>query len=78
MSLGGGRETKESVIDLGVGIYLNKKIGESVKNGETIATIYGNDNDKINSALSLLQSAYVIEDANISVPLSKMIKKVIV
>ena len=43
MTLGGGRETKESAIDLSVGIILEKKNGDAVSDGEVLATIYGND-----------------------------------
>lgn len=42
MVLGAGRATKESEIDLAVGIVLNKKVGDFVKEGESIATIYSN------------------------------------
>lgn len=42
MVLGAGRATKESEIDLAVGIVLNKKVGDFVKKGESIATIYSN------------------------------------
>lgn len=45
MWLGAGRATKESDIDLTVGIMLNKKIGESVKAGEPLAVIYSNSED---------------------------------
>lgn len=41
MTLGGGRETKESAIDLSVGIILEKKNGDAVSDGEVLATIYG-------------------------------------
>ena len=41
--LGGGRETKESEIDLSVGILLHKKVGDYVKVGEVIATLFAND-----------------------------------
>ena len=40
MMLGAGRQTKEDVIDLGVGIVLNKKVGEHVEKGENILTIH--------------------------------------
>lgn len=43
MVLGAGRATKESVIDLSVGIVLHKKVGDFVKKGEAIATVYSND-----------------------------------
>lgn len=42
MLLGAGRETKDSAIDLSVGIVLNKKVGDFVEKGETLATIYSN------------------------------------
>ncbi|SDY59777.1 pyrimidine-nucleoside phosphorylase [Evansella caseinilytica] len=42
MMLGAGRATKESVIDLAVGIVLKKKIGDSVKAGEALAIIHAN------------------------------------
>ncbi|RJS59606.1 pyrimidine-nucleoside phosphorylase [Bacillus sp. PK3_68] len=45
MWLGAGRATKDSDIDLAVGIMLNKKIGASVKAGESLATIYSNNED---------------------------------
>ena len=39
LCLGGGRRTKEDIIDPGVGLYLNKKIGEYVEEGQAIVTI---------------------------------------
>jgi pyrimidine-nucleoside phosphorylase len=42
MLLGAGRATKESEIDLAVGIMLKKKIGDSVKAGESLMTIHSN------------------------------------
>lgn len=48
--LGGGRETKESVIDLSVGLYLHKKVGDYVKKGDVIATFYASDRDKLSAA----------------------------
>jgi len=42
MLLGAGRETKDSAIDLAVGIVLNKKVGDFVEKGETLATIHSN------------------------------------
>ncbi|MDF2487130.1 MAG: pdp [Herbinix sp.] len=58
--LGGGRETKESVIDLSVGIKIHKKLGDAVIKGETLATLYANDNNKLQEAKKRLLSAYVI------------------
>ena len=44
--LGGGRETKESVIDPTVGLVFSKKVADPVKKGDVLATIYGNDEEK--------------------------------
>ena len=60
MVLGGGRENKDSVIDLAVGIVLNKKVGDYVKKGETIATFYANDADKLSEAKNRFRDAYII------------------
>lgn len=56
--LGGGRKTKESTIDLSVGLILHKKLGDYVKKGESIATIYGNDKEQIEQAKTCLLDAY--------------------
>lgn len=45
MLLGAGRATKESEIDLAVGLLLKKKIGDQVQVGESIVTIYSNFKD---------------------------------
>ncbi|HZG60380.1 MAG TPA: pyrimidine-nucleoside phosphorylase [Anoxybacillus sp.] len=42
MLLGAGRATKESTIDLSVGLVLRKKIGDQVKKGESLVTIHSN------------------------------------
>ncbi|MBM4762185.1 pyrimidine-nucleoside phosphorylase [Bacillus sp. B15-48] len=45
MLLGAGRATKESEIDLAVGLILHKKIGDKVKKGEPLLTIHSNFED---------------------------------
>lgn len=40
MLLGAGRATKDAQIDLAVGIVLNKKVGDPVKAGESLATLH--------------------------------------
>jgi pyrimidine-nucleoside phosphorylase len=42
MLLGAGRATKESTIDLSVGLVLRKKVGDPVKKGESLITIHSN------------------------------------
>ena len=60
ITLGGGRETKESAIDLSVGIILEKKNGDAVSDGEVLATIYGNDDAKMQAAYEKIAHAYEI------------------
>ncbi|WP_342432192.1 pyrimidine-nucleoside phosphorylase [Neobacillus sp. FSL H8-0543] len=48
MILGAGRATKESIIDLAVGLVLRKKIGDQVAKGESLVTIYSNFEDVSN------------------------------
>lgn len=45
MLLGAGRATKESIIDLAVGVVLHKKVGDKVEQGESLATIHSNQED---------------------------------
>lgn len=58
--LGGGRETKESVIDLSVGIVLNRKVGDYVKKGDVLAQIHYNDENKKSACEERLLKAYEI------------------
>ena len=60
MMLGGGRQTKEDDIDLGVGIVLNKKVGEHVEKGENILTIHTNTKE-IDDILYKLDNSITIE-----------------
>lgn len=41
--LGAGRATKEDLIDYGVGIVLNKLVGDTVNKGDTLYTLYIED-----------------------------------
>lgn len=66
--LGAGRETKESSIDLAVGIVIHKKIGDKINVDEPVATIYYNNEQKYNLATSILEKAYKISDQQIEKP----------
>lgn len=45
MMLGAGRATKESEIDLAVGLVLHKKVGDKVAKGEPLLTIHSNQQE---------------------------------
>ncbi|PTM58600.1 pyrimidine-nucleoside phosphorylase [Desmospora activa] len=68
MKLGAGRETKESTIDHGVGIELEKKVGDSVQAGDTLATLHIRKGGPVAEVSETLQSAISITDTNVSPP----------
>lgn len=70
MELGAGRATKESAIDLAVGIVLNKKRGQEVKKGDVLAYIHSNDESNINKTKKNILKNMIIEDEyNQNIPL---------
>jgi len=60
MLLGAGRKTKEDQIDLAAGIFLHKKVGDNIKEGMTLATLYSNTESSFENAIETLSSAYKI------------------
>ncbi|MDQ0858539.1 pyrimidine-nucleoside phosphorylase [Bacillus sp. V2I10] len=69
MWLGAGRATKESEIDLAVGLMLNKKIGDAVKKGDSLVTIYSNQKDVEQVKAKLYESIKVTADSVTAPPL---------
>jgi pyrimidine-nucleoside phosphorylase len=67
MLLGAGRATKESEIDLAVGIVLNKKIGEDVAPGDSIATLHTNNED-VKEVINMVMEAYSFTDGKVEKP----------
>lgn len=60
MQLGGGRITKDSVIDLRVGIVLHKKVGDHVAGGESIATVHAASDEAAEAAAKRLSECYIL------------------
>ncbi len=58
LALGGGRVTKESAVDLSVGVLLHKKRGDKALPGDALATIYANDMEKAKEAYGKIVRAY--------------------
>ena len=63
MHLGGGRVTKDSAIDLSVGVVLHKKVGDRVEPGESLATIHASDERKAAEAAELLKKCYTLSQS---------------
>ncbi|PFN78841.1 pyrimidine-nucleoside phosphorylase [Bacillus sp. AFS076308] len=68
MILGAGRATKESTIDLAVGLVLRKKIGDQVKKGESLVTIYSNF-ENVDEVKEKLYENIKISSAKIEAPI---------
>ena len=60
MHLGGGRATKEDVIDLSVGVVLRKKVGDAVEAGESLAVIHAANREAADRAAQELAACYTI------------------
>ncbi|OLS36041.1 pyrimidine-nucleoside phosphorylase [Alkalihalophilus pseudofirmus] len=67
MLLGAGRATKESEIDLAVGLVLNKKIGDKVEAGDSIVTLHSNNED-VQNVIEMVLNAYSITSDNVEKP----------
>jgi pyrimidine-nucleoside phosphorylase len=67
MLLGAGRATKESEIDLAVGLVLNKKIGDKVEAGESIVTLHSNRED-VQNVIDMVINAYTITNEDVEQP----------
>ena len=68
MHLGGGRATKESAIDLSVGLVLHKKVGDRVEQGESLGTIHASTMDKAQEAAELLRACCSFSDEPVQRP----------
>lgn len=68
MMLGAGRATKESEIDLAVGIVLLKKVGDPVKKGEALLTIHTNK-EEIPDVEKKIWEGITIADSATPIPL---------
>ena len=68
MHLGGGRATKESAIDLSVGLVLNKKVGDHVEKGESLGTIHAANMEKAQEAAELLRACCSFSNAPVQRP----------
>ncbi|HAN09753.1 MAG TPA: pyrimidine-nucleoside phosphorylase [Clostridiales bacterium] len=75
MILGAGRETKDSIIDLSVGLMIHKKTGNLILRDELVVTIYGNDDEKIKKAEEIIKNAYTI--GNVEKYKEKLIKAIV-
>lgn len=67
MILGAGRATKESIVDLSVGLMLHKKIGDEVKQGDTLVTIHSN-RENVEDVMERIYESYQISSTKVADP----------
>lgn len=58
--LGAGRATKEDSIDPAVGLVMHKRVGDSVRQGEALCTLYVNDDKNQEDAYQTMQEAIIL------------------
>ena len=74
MLLGAGRATKESEIDLAVGLVLNKKVGDYVEAGESLVTVHANT-ENIDNVVEKIYSHIHMSTEKVEAP--KLIEAII-
>ena len=62
--LGGGRQTKDSEIDLTVGIHLKKHLGDRITSDDEVAVLYANDEKRLQEAKQRFVKAYTLSEEN--------------
>ena len=69
MALGSGRERKEDAIDYAVGIVLNKKAGQKVNKGDSLATLHYNNDVRLAAARDrVLEAFQITREPNVPEP----------
>ncbi|EHL5040487.1 pyrimidine-nucleoside phosphorylase [Listeria monocytogenes] len=63
MILGAGRATKEDEINLAVGLMLRKKVGDAVKEGESLVTIFADQEDVENVKAKIHENIQISDHA---------------
>ena len=66
--LGAGRKVKTDVIDPAVGLIMDVRLGDYVREGDALATLYINKRELANAAIERMQRAITIEDNKPELP----------
>jgi len=68
LRLGAGREKKEDDIDPGVGITVPVGIGDTVEEGQPLATLVWSEEGRLGNAMQLVERAFEIGDEPVEAP----------
>ena len=67
VTLGGGRNKMDDVIDYSAGIIMSKKIGDEVKEGDVLCTLYTNKDESVYKEVAKhVQGAFDYSDSKVS------------
>ena len=66
VELGAGRTNKEDDIEKEVGIVFNKKVGDRISIGDTLATVYANSEEKALKAAKKVKEGYEFVDYEVT------------
>ncbi len=61
--LGAGRATKEDKIDPAVGLVMHKRLGDAVADGETLCTLYVNDETRVEESMRMLYEGIQVQQS---------------
>jgi pyrimidine-nucleoside phosphorylase len=64
--LGAGRAKKDDKIDHSVGIVVHHKVGDHLKKGEALYTVYANDQRQLEEAKQGLENAFILQEEEIA------------
>jgi pyrimidine-nucleoside phosphorylase/thymidine phosphorylase len=74
MLLGAGRETVDSRVDPAVGIVLHKKVGDPIREGESLMTLHVNERGRLEEATAVLRQAVrIAREAPPATPLVRLV-----
>lgn len=60
VATGAGRLTKNDKLDYGAGLIMNKRLGDTVIKGDTLATVYSSNIDKCKTAKAIIKQSLII------------------
>ena len=67
-ALGAGRQKKTDVIDPAVGLVMDVRLGDGVKEGDSLATLYLNQPELAGEAIARMQQAITIAQEKPELP----------
>lgn len=73
--MGAGRDTKEDIINMGVGVVVKKKVYDTVKAGDVLVEIHADSDEDLKKAIEYMDQGFGIREASPEKP--KLINKMI-